>query len=176
MNTRNSYEDSCQLLQELGYIEKGDIPPMPERMPRHDDPDLLGIGFFRACVGPDTLDNLTLPRTLFGRSEVRGVSFVNTDLSESNLCWNDFIDVDFSHAVLSDTDMRTSIFRNVKFTGCDLRKADLRWSTFEGCDISEAMMKGAKLTRTQKPALALSTAQSKEVDWRWLAGDEPGGG
>jgi len=68
---------------------------LSERAPRHDD-EQLGVSFFRTRLADVTLDGLTLPRTFFGRSEIRGVSFPVTDLSESTANWNDFIDVDFS--------------------------------------------------------------------------------
>ena len=56
----------------------------------------MGLSFFRTFVGNGELDSLTIPRTFFGRSEKRAISFKNTDLSESCLCWSDFIDVDFT--------------------------------------------------------------------------------
>jgi BTB/POZ domain-containing protein KCTD9 len=83
---RLSYDESCRLLQELGYLDAGKIPPMPDRLPRYDDPEPLGVNFFRTRLETARLDNLTLKRTFFGRSELRSVSFVNTDLSQSNLC------------------------------------------------------------------------------------------
>src|SRR5689334_22012247 len=93
-HTRASYEDSVRRLQK-DYLGPGEIPPMPKRMPRYDD-ERLGVAFFRTFVGEhDDLSNLTLPRTYFGRSEINDALFCNTDLTESSLCWNDFIDVDF---------------------------------------------------------------------------------
>lgn len=45
---------------------------------------------------------------------VLGVSFFKTtDLRESNLCWNDFISVDSSDAILTNSDLRSSIFEHV---------------------------------------------------------------
>ncbi len=69
--------------------------------------------------------NLTLPRTYFGRSQIGPVSFENTDISESTLCWNDFSDVDFTDADLSQCDMRASQFTGVTFVRTNLRYADL---------------------------------------------------
>src|SRR5579871_3872310 len=105
MPTRLSYEDSCRLLQPLEVIEQGKIPPLPGRPPRHDD-KILGVSFFRTSLSDVRLENLTLPRTFFGRSEIRNISFKNTDLSETTANWNDFITVDFSIADLSRSDLR----------------------------------------------------------------------
>src|SRR5262245_50280372 len=89
--TRLSYEESCRLLQRLRLYSdagtEGVIPPIPDHRPQHDDKAPLGVRFFRTWVGEDDLENLTLPRTFFGRSEIGPASFKNTDLSESTLCW-----------------------------------------------------------------------------------------
>lgn len=95
--TRRSYEESVRLLQRLGYPDAGAdgvIPPIPDHRPQCDDEAPLGVSFFRTFVGQDIeqgdedvshrdLENLTLPRTFFGKSNVQHVSFRNTDLSES---------------------------------------------------------------------------------------------
>jgi hypothetical protein len=132
---RLSYEESCKFLQRyyhLGMGANSAIPPMPEHRPDIYGGD--GVRFFRTWVGvgrpfglkplrPEddvgvaehTLENLTLPRTFFGRSEISSISFQNTDLSESTLCWNDFIEVNFTDADLSESDLRASIYRRVTF-------------------------------------------------------------
>ena len=89
--TRRSYEESCRLLQRLGYPDAGTdavIPPMPEHRPQCGDDAPLGVSFFRTFVGQDIeqgdedvshsdLENLTLPRTFFGKSYIQQVSFKN---------------------------------------------------------------------------------------------------
>lgn len=172
---RASYEDSVRRLQK-DYLEPGDIPPMPERMPRHDD-EQLGVSFFRTFVGEhDNLSNLTLPRTYFGRSEVNDALFCNTDLTESRLCWNDFIDVDFSDAVLARCDLRASSFTRVKFNRADLRGADLRRSSFEDCSFEDAILDRAILTRAQADLLKLNDAQHQVIAFTNDDGPEPDGG
>src|SRR5437764_1381806 len=98
--TRLSYEESCRLVQRLGYPNaeaEGAILPIPDHWPQCDDEAPIGVSFFRTRVGAGEhdLENLTLPRTFFGRSEIGPVSFKNTDLSESTMCWNDFTKVNF---------------------------------------------------------------------------------
>src|SRR5262249_18351001 len=66
---RYSYAKSCEYLQLLGHLEKGEIPTMPPGLPR-DEEGQFGISFFRTCVVEDDLEDLTLPRTFIGRSEV----------------------------------------------------------------------------------------------------------
>ncbi|HTE41257.1 MAG TPA: pentapeptide repeat-containing protein [Steroidobacteraceae bacterium] len=173
--TRLSYETSCRRLQE-NYLD-GDIPSIPNHLPQHDDPEPLGVCFFRVFVGDgDNLGNLTLPRTFFGRSDINDASFRNTDFTESNLCWNDFTDVDFTDATLTRSDLRCSQFTNVSFVGADLRGADLRRSSFEQCNFGRAVLTGAIATRAQQSALALSPDQEKQIAWTDDEGTEPGGG
>ena len=173
---RITYEESCKVLQGLGYLEQGVVPPVPDHPPQDDDEEPLGVNFFRTLVGEGDLENLTLPRTYFARSEVGPVSFANTDLSESALCWNDFNKVNFTDADLSKSDLRASLFRGVIFAGSNLRDADLRRSTFEKCDFTDAEMRGAKLTSKQGQVIVISKKQREEIDWQESDGNEPGGG
>lgn len=187
---RLSYEDSCRRLQRLGYPDvgtEGAIPPIPGHRPQFDDEAPLGVTFFRTFVGQDIeqgdddvgnrdMANLTLPRTFFGRSYVQHVSFRNTDLSESTLCWNDFSEVDFTDADLSSCDLRASLFNDVDFVRTNLRNADLRRSSFEGCDFAEADMVGAMFTREQGEEIELSSEQCEVIHWQDDHGDEPPGG
>jgi hypothetical protein len=173
---RKPYFESCEVLRTEGYLEKDEKPPLPARRPQHDDQEPLGITFFRTLVVDSRLENMTLPRTFFGRSEIRSVSFRNTDLSESTLCWNDFTDVGFEQADLSRSDLRASLFENVRFVGAQLRESDLRHSTFTNCDFASADLAGAKVTRDQAAQLKLTKAQREQVDWKDSPGDEPPGG
>lgn len=170
---RLSYEESCEKFKP-DYISE--TPPMPARMPRFDDEE-LGLSLFRTFVGEgDDFSNLTIPRTFFGRSEIRDASFRNTDLSQSCLCWNDFVDVDFTAADLSGADLRGSVYKRVRFNAAKLTGADLRHSSFEDCDFQGADFSQVVLSRSQKRTLSLSPEQTKAADWRWRSGPEPDGG
>src|SRR5262249_7654861 len=59
------------------------------------------ISFFRTGWKDTDLSNLTLPRRYINRSSFEGVSFVNSDLNQSFMCWNDFIKCDFTDADLT---------------------------------------------------------------------------
>jgi BTB/POZ domain-containing protein KCTD9 len=137
----------------------------------------LGFNIFRTRLG-DGLDLscLTLPRTFFGRSEINRVSFRNTDLHESNLCWNDFQGTDFTGADLARSDMRSSRFKKVVFVSANLDGADLRRSSFVDCNFEGASMKGVAMTREQASTMHLSKMQRHDIDWREGSGPEPGGG
>jgi BTB/POZ domain-containing protein KCTD9 len=190
---RLSYEESCKFLQRHHHLDEGAIPSMPDARPDIYGGD--GVRFFRTWVGvghpfglqpsdPEAwedmaehaLENLTIPRTFFGRSEISSISFKNTDLSESTLCWNNFIEVDFTDADLSGADLRASIFRQVSFVRANLRSADLRHSSFDECDFTTADMAGAKLTRNRGEGIHLSDEQRKVIEWQESEGDEPLGG
>jgi len=171
---RLSYEASCKHLCEAGWAEFDPPPPMPERMPRHDE-EPSGVSFFRTSVEGD-LSGLTLPRTFFGRSEIARASFRGTQLRESNLCWNDFIDVRFDGADLGGADMRASHFERAVFDGADLTSADLRRSTFVRCSFKGAVMKRTALTVRQGAALPLSATQRSNIAWADSEGEGPAGG
>jgi uncharacterized protein YjbI with pentapeptide repeats len=122
------------------------------------------------------LERLTLPRTYFSRSEIRNVSFRDTDLSESTANWNDFIDVDFSLANLSHCDLRGSVYERVRFTSALLHAADLRHCSFTDCDFSGADTTGLKLTEETAVSRRLSPEQLGVIDVQLDNGPEPDGG
>ena len=170
---RTSYEDSCRRLK----LYLGDkIPPLPSQLPRPGD-ETCGVFFLRTFVGEgDDLSDLFLPHTFFGRSEINDAAFRNTDLTESNLCWNDFVQVDFSDAVLIGSDLRASLFERVAFVRADLRRTDLRRSSFEDCNFDGALMQGAVLTRGQRDSMDVSKDQVDQIAWTDDEGEEPEGG
>src|ERR1051325_2666882 len=137
MPDRKPFGEACQFLKDQQLLDCDTLPELPARAPRYDDEE-LGVGFFRTRLADARLEGLALPRTFFGRSEIRGVSFRGSDLSQSTACWNDFIDVDFGEADLSEADLRASIFQRVSFRGAVLRGADLRRTSYTGCTFSDA--------------------------------------
>ena len=175
MPDRKPYKESCQFLKDQRLLEGDALPQLLERAPRHDD-EQLGVSFFRTRLADARLEQLTLPRTFFGRSEIRGVSFRGSDLSESTGCWNDFVDVDFGEADLSGMDLRASIFQRVSFRGALLRGADLRRASFRDCAFAGADLTGAKLSRSLLWYFRLSSGQRSSVDWHSGPGPEPEGG
>jgi uncharacterized protein YjbI with pentapeptide repeats len=182
MSERISYEESYRRLQERGHFPEKAVPPIRPQLPSIQDEAPVGISFFRTLVGEEEpglmedMANMTLPRTFFGRSYVRQVSFKGCDLSESCLCWNDFTEVDFTKANLSGSDLRASLFQSVLFVRADLSDADLRQSVYENCDFSGAAMRRTVLTHEQGEALMLSEQQRREIDWQQEDGEEPEGG
>ena len=172
---RLSYEDSCRALQDQEIIEPGDIPPLPQPPPRHDDEE-LGVSFFRTMLADSKIEHMTKPRTFFGRSEIRDTSFQDTDLSESTANGNDFIDVDFSAADLSRSDFRACVFERIRFNGARLVGADFRHCGFTDCDFTGADLTGAKFTKDTGASLQLSSEQRQVIDWQADNGEEPEGG
>ena len=175
MPQRLSYEDSCRTLQNAQIIDTGNVPLMPPQRPRHDDAT-PGVSFFRTELVDAKLEHLTLPRTFFGRSEIRATSFRDTDLSESTANWNDFIEVDFTGADLSGSDLRACVFEAVRFRGATLAGVDFRYCGFKRCDFTEADLTDAKLTQRVGAALRLTPEQQGVVDWHSEDGEEPEGG
>ena len=171
---RLSYDESLAALIRRGFLDEGDKPELAPTMPSPLDENPR-LSFFRTRVEGD-LSGLSIPRTLFCRSELCHCSFVGTDLSESFLCWNDVTDVDFSSALLSGADLRASIYTRIRFSGTDLSRADLRRTSFEECDFTGAVMIGTKVSRSLWGGLKISPEQKQQIDWSWISGDQPPGG
>jgi len=171
------YEQSLQLLRERGILADDESPPQPLAMPEPDDEGPLGLSFYRMGFenGAD-LSGLSIARTFFGRSEIAQVSFRGSDLRESNLRWNDFIDVDFTDASLASADLRASEYLRVLFDGADLSGADLRLSNFQDCSFRGANMTGSLLAEDQRSLLNLDERQMRQVSWQPDHGQEPAGG
>lgn len=176
MPERKPYKESCQVLKSQRLLDGEALPELPGRAPRYDDDERLAVSFFRTRLADVRLENLSLPRTFLGRSEVVRVSFRGTDLSQSTGCWNDFMDVDFSGADLSGMDLRGSSFHHVSFRSALLCGADLRRASFSRCTFEGADFTGAKLSRSLLWFLRLSSTQRRAVDWHTGPGPEPEGG
>lgn len=148
---RKTYEASIEELERRSVIRQGSAPSEPPSVrPRYDE--VVGrLSFFRTLVEDQSFADLTLPGTFFGRSELARVSFRSCDLSHSTMCWNNFIDVDFTDACLADCDLRASIFHGCRFANADLSRA--------------------LLGRRQK--IELSEEQLRQVEW---CDDRPLGG
>jgi BTB/POZ domain-containing protein KCTD9 len=174
--TRITYEASWKRLVDLGYINSDLEPVLPDHRPEADDSGPHGFQFFRTEVVGEDLSGLTLRRAYFGRSLVERTSFRNADLSESNLCWNDFIDVSFESAVLAGSDLRSSQFERTNFDHADLKRADFRHSSLRACSAVGADLTGAVMTANQARQLNLSPDQSSGIELRTDEGPEPAGG
>jgi hypothetical protein len=180
---RRGLEETWRWLEEHGEEAPRDPqgrPFVPPRMPSYDDQAPLGLTYYKTQLVATDRSNLTLPRTYFGRSLLERVDFRNTDLSESRMCWNDFVGCDFSGADLSGCDLRASNFEGCKFVGTNLGTADLRRSYFSGCDFTDAVLAGAvtDYPDAEKYGLLdlLTKAQRAVMDWRDDPGPEPAGG
>jgi uncharacterized protein YjbI with pentapeptide repeats len=168
MSQRVPYAESCEVLRQQGILEPGESPMLPPRPPRVDDADVrVGIRFFRTKLADVRLDSLTIPRTYVARSEMRNVTFRETDLSESTINASDLIDVDFGGSDLSRSDMRGCIFERVNFSGAVLRGVDLRRGRFRACNFAGADLTGARLSRLFGALLSLSRAQRAVIVWSW---------
>jgi len=181
VQTRRSLEDTWRVFESEGTAmpRRPDGQPfIPAAMPNYDDEEPLGFSYFRSGLEDGDLSHLTLPRAFFGRSGFSRVSFANTDLSESRMCWNDFDDCDFSGANMSRCDMRAALFTGCKFIGTVLRGADLRRSTFQECDFSGADLSGAVGGLVEYPGCirsVLSDEQMTAVIWSEDGPEPPGG-
>lgn len=179
---RKSLEETWQFLEAKG----ADMPRTPDgephvaaRMPSIDDDAPVNITFFRTGWRESDLSELTLPRMFFGRSSFERVNFGGTDLSDSRMCWNEFIGCDFSNADLRRCDMRATVFRECAFRDADLSGADVRRSSFEACIFEGAKFAGTiahKRSAAEDLVPLLSKTQRAEIRWVHDLGDEPPGG
>jgi len=173
---RKTFEETIKTLRGAGLIYDDQSPRIPEAMPKYDDEDPCGFSVFRMGVEEIDLSNLEMPRTFFNKSEITGCNFSNTNLQESNLTWNDFIETNFSSSDLSSSDLRASIYEKVDFSNSNLSNADLRRSDFNNCNFNSANLTGAKISKAAVAVLTLSPDQKKSIDWQETDGDEPSGG
>jgi BTB/POZ domain-containing protein KCTD9 len=174
---RLDFAQSIERLRKLGLVSPDQHPRMPSRMPQYDDETIEGLSIFRS--GNDAsgdMSNLTIPRTYVGRSELDVVAIRNTDLSESNLCWNDFVKCDFELAIIDRADMRASNFVECNFAFASLLNVDMRHSSFSNCRFTNADVSGAIIAKEQLKELGLSAKQLASVVLRQEAGPEPNGG
>lgn len=179
---RLTAEHSFKHIRDSGWDAPDEASALPAKMPSVSDTE-LGLRFFRTCVSNEQFDDLTIPRTFYGRSEIKSVTFECSDLSESRMCWNDWEHCDFRGANLSGCDLRRSTFEYCYFIGTNLTGADLRGARFEKCSFSGAVMRGVKLEKQfrlsrwlRAKALKLSPEQIRDINWVTIVGEEPPGG
>lgn len=181
---RASYDSSFATLQDRVEII-GSPRPDVSRVPRHDDEE-PGPSIFRLRLEDVGLTDLTLPGLYIARSELRRVSFRNSDLHLSGFNWSDFLDCDFTAADLSRSDLRACRFTRCMFRAPSLALADLRGSTFSSCSFDEADMHGTILFGRRRwlgvlkighdhHSLPLSAQQRAHVSWS-AESEMPGGG
>lgn len=167
------YAESFELLRRVVGLE-GRPNPAPKRRPRSGDRE-IGPSFFRTSVADLELPRITLPGTYVGRSELRRVSLVGSDLHLSTFNWSDFIDCDFSASDLSQSDLRACTFERCRFVGANLSACDLRGSAFDDCDFTDAALNDAHALSGQRAGLPLSASQAAKVRWTEEY-EEPEGG
>jgi len=168
---RLDYDQSCV---HLGF-EPSKVPPLKNLPPRHDD-EVLGLSFYKTGIEEKEWLSLTIPRTFIGRSLIENSSIIDCDLTESVMCWNDFIAVDLSNCDLSRADLRASNFMGVDFSHCILKQADFRGSGLEECVFSDADLEGAILETTEHGHLDLTPEQRSSIQWVDSPGEPPPGG
>src|SRR5262245_29628092 len=99
---RKSWQDSWAVLEQHGVTlpgEEGWTPDSGDR-PHAEEPDFRGLVVRDRVFEEVDFEDLCLVRTLFSGCRFNGVSFRNTDLSLCCLQGCEWIDCDFSEAVL----------------------------------------------------------------------------
>lgn len=127
--------------------------------------------------------DLTIPWSLFLRSEIVDCRFENADLSESSMTWCNWTNCIFMYANLRGCDLRRSVFRNCAFYDAILDHADLRGGHFVDCRFGYAGMNGTHLNKAlglftglRRRQLCLSKDQVMQISWVSNVGEEPPGG
>jgi hypothetical protein len=167
---RRSWEESLVCFQgraaHIPIVPPGRRPADVCDRPEPGDDRFRGLRLADAIHEEVVFEDLTLPRTLFERCRFHGVSFRNTDLRLSCLAGNDWIDCDFTDAVLTCADLRDAVFFGCRFVNCRLVGADLRKSQLTACDFTGADLTGARMDRGLKEVLVLTEHQRRlMVDW-----------
>src|SRR5262249_16828014 len=172
---RRPLEETWRHLRKEGVDLRRGRPFVPDRMPSHDDDPPFGVSFFKESWEDADFSGLTMPRTFFGRSAFPPVSFRGSDLVESRMCWNDFVDCDFAGADLSGCDMRATRFKGCDFSAAVLRGADLRGLVWEDCVFTGADLTGA-VSDDDSYTDAFSDEQHESIVWHDDPGPEAPGG
>jgi uncharacterized protein YjbI with pentapeptide repeats len=181
---RADYESSFAVLSERVEII-GDPRPSVSTPPRHDDEE-PHPSIFRLRLEDVSLTDLTLRGLYVGRSELKGVSFQNSDLQVSTFNWSDLVECEFSDADLAGADLRACRFVRCDFRGANLSRADLRLSAFDDCTFESATTVGTRLYRrprllgfvktgADQTGVHLTDQQRRDAEWCADA-PEPGGG
>jgi uncharacterized protein (TIGR02996 family) len=184
---RKSLEETWRHLEAQGEEMPRDAdgrPFVPPQMPSYDDEAPLGLGYFKSGLEDADRSGLTMPRTFFGRSGFCRMRFMDSDLSDSRMCWNDFDDCDFSGANLSRCDMRAANYTGCKFVGAILRGVDLHRTYFKDCDFTGADLTGAVAengilyTRSGHTSVADLLTKKQQAVMTWTPDEvlEPPGG
>lgn len=169
---RLSTDNTWAFLEALGY----EPPRNAKGKPRFASRSVVNeetLSFFRTEVIGEEFSRLTMPRTFFARTGIASTLFRDTDLQGSFMCWNDWLDCDFSKANLAQADMRCCQFMYCDFTETDLTTADLRNSDFVHCDFTNAQMSNACLTPDQMQTISLSELQKSMINWKCRKKSEP---
>ena len=166
--SRLSLEATWELLEMANYgplWDEGHQPLVPTQA-LTEDTEEEDFTFFRTFLREANLSRMTLPRTYFGRTGFELVSFLDSDLKQSYMCENDWLDCDFTAADLSETDMSSSLYYGCRFKRAILNDADLREAEFVDCDFTEAEMRGAVLSHEQADIFLWSERQRAAIDWQ----------
>ncbi|MBC8141526.1 MAG: pentapeptide repeat-containing protein [Armatimonadetes bacterium] len=153
-------------------LNRDGSPLVPSGVPLPGDE---GFGALKTGYVYWEMSGYTLPRAFFGRCLIEWANFTNTDLHESRLCWNDFVDCSFRYADLSGADLRASLFVRCRFDHSSLSNADFRGSAFHDCTFSEANVSGCNMVRGVE-GIRLSAEQTATLIWSDEPGAEPPGG
>jgi len=181
---RLSFDRSLAALRSRGFEVPSSVEAIPRSMPNVINEGLgERLSFFRTRAEREDFRDLTIPWSLFLRSDIVDCRFENTDLSESSMTWCDWTNCIFMYANLRGCDLRRSIFRNCAFYNAILDEADLRGARFDDCRFGYASMNRTRLekvlgffTGPRKWELRLSKEQAKHVCWVSGAGEVPDGG
>jgi len=138
-------------------------PKLPTKRPQAGKPGFGSIELYKNGWEDADMSGLTIPRCFFARSLLKQVTFHNTDLNESWLCWNNFEYCNFSEARLARCDMRCSYWLNCCFDGTDLTGADLRGSDFVNCTFEGTVFKDTLVLPGDKLIAALSEGQKTGI-------------
>lgn len=179
---RLTIHQSLDRLRRDGWEVPKSAEHLPKERPSADD-ESDGYRFFRTLARNEDFRDLTMPRTLFLRSEIDSCKFENADLSESSMTWCDWNNCSFTRADLHGCDLRRAVFKNCEFFDAILDRADLRGTQFIDCRLTYASMKGAILEKAfglfsalRCSELKLSKDQERQIHWVTSAGKQPPGG
>ncbi|MFC1852065.1 DUF2169 domain-containing protein [candidate division CSSED10-310 bacterium] len=142
----------AQILKELGYEEKEEIPPLTR------DSFLARFNRGETFAGHDLrgldLSNLSLPDIDLQQAILTGVNLENTDLTKANL----------NETALSKTNLRGAHLNEATLKDADLTEADLGGAHLDGAHLDGSLFEKANLENASLNAVMAPGAHFAEAN------------
>ncbi len=133
--------------------------------------DLRGVNLMEANLREVKFHWASLHQAHLRKADLKGAIFVETDMSDTNLCWTDLREASFKrlnlrNADLSWANLKDASLREVNLQQANLRNTDFRCATLRDVDLNHADLREAYLSSAEFIDVNLEGADLREADLR----------